>query len=162
MNTATADDIFRAVHGGHGMDVRCHPDCPGWGAKISFEDGHVRMEGPSLEHQGRRAEGPEEWWMRTAREDYEQTVPKILEYGGATDGSVDLKLMGQALCHLLGWDDSDLPVAQELACWLYTLGKVGRLISDYHNRKPGKPDTWFDIGVYAKMARRIQETGRWP
>jgi hypothetical protein len=114
------------------------------------------------------------WWMTTAYEDFMQGAPKVDEYG-----SFDLELMG-AMLGVLAYGmhidklvagikedpgDSDykiLPVVTELACWLYTLGKVSRLVSDYQAQRPGKADTWHDITFYSFMARRIQETGRWP
>lgn len=104
-----------------------------------------------------------QWWISLAVDDFYATVPKMLEYGGkiGSEGAADLRTMGDALATLLGWGIFT-PVALELACWFYVLGKVGRLISDYQNQRPGKRDTWFDIVVYSMMARRIQETGRWP
>jgi len=102
------------------------------------------------------------WWRQTAQTDYEKTIPKMHEYGGAQGGSSDLRTMGYALAELAGLHDAPEPVKLELACWFYALGKISRLISDYKQGKQGKPDTWFDLSVYAMMARRIQETGEWP
>lgn len=108
-----------------------------------------------------------EWWMQSSFEDFVATVPKMLEYGGENErrpGSADLRVVGEGLMELMGWPITEYNqrVAQELGCWFYLLGKSGRLISNYQQQQPGKPDTWFDIGIYAKMARRIQEVGRWP
>lgn len=107
-----------------------------------------------------------EWWMHTAFEDFVATVPKMLEYGGSTSrkGSADLRLVGEAQMELLEWPvtDENLAVAQEIGVYNYCIGKLGRLISDYQNRRKGKADTWFDISIYAMMARRIQSVGRWP
>lgn len=100
--------------------------------------------------------------MRVARDDFEQMLPKLHEYGGTGEGSSDLRVMGDALAELCGMHDAEDAVKQELACWFYTLGKVARLISDYKQGRSGKPDTWHDITVYSMMARRLQETGRWP
>jgi hypothetical protein len=113
------------------------------------------------------ARGLFEWWINTAFEDFVATVPKMLEYGGDPNqrpGSADLRIIGESLMELLGWEvtTENQAVAQELACWFYTLGKGGRLISDYQQRKPGKSDTWFDKTIYSMMARRIQQVGRWP
>lgn len=105
------------------------------------------------------------WWLDEAEADFEQTVPKMLEYGGETHRSSDLEVMGDALIELLGWDAFALetrPVAQELGAWFYALGKVSRLLTDYKAGRPGKADTWFDLSVYCMMARRIQQTGAWP
>ena len=102
------------------------------------------------------------WWMDTAWDDLAKTAPKTTEYGGKGDGSSDLRVMGDALAELCGMRAAPDAVKQELACWFYALGKVSRLISDYKSGQPGKPDTWFDLEVYAKMARRLQQQGRWP
>lgn len=102
------------------------------------------------------------WWQATAQSDFDRTAPKTQEYGGVGDGSADLRTMGYALAELCGMHDAPEPVKLELACWFYALGKVSRLISDYKQGRPGKADTWFDLGIYTMMARRIQETGRWP
>jgi hypothetical protein len=107
------------------------------------------------------------WWLATDVADLEQTLPKMFEYGGdakTRPGSADLRVIGEGLMELLGWpvNETTEAVAQELGCWFYLLGKSGRLISNYQQAQPGKADTWFDIGIYAKMARRIQETGNWP
>jgi hypothetical protein len=103
------------------------------------------------------------WWLSVAIKDCRATVPKVLEYGGAmgTEGAADLRIMGDSIATLLGWGGFS-PVALEMACWFYILGKVGRLVSDYQQRRGGKPDTWLDISVYTMMARRIQAVGRWP
>lgn len=102
------------------------------------------------------------WWSATTRNDMRQAIPKIDEYGGTLEGSADLRVMGFALSELRMPPGSSPEVQQEVACWFYALGKVSRLISDYNQGKPGKPDTWHDLTVYSMMARRIQEAGRWP
>lgn len=102
------------------------------------------------------------WWLQQAAEDLGKTAPKTQEYGGAGDGSADLRTMGYALAELCGLHDAEEPVKLELAVWFYALGKISRLISDYKAGRPGKADTWFDLAVYAQMGRRIQATGRWP
>ncbi len=107
------------------------------------------------------------WWMMTAASDFLSTVPKMLEYGGsakARPGSADLRVVGEGLMELLDWPvtDETSAVSQELGCWFYDLGKGGRLISDYQQRRHGKADTWFDKTIYAMMARRIQSVGTWP
>jgi hypothetical protein len=102
------------------------------------------------------------WWIATAVADFDRTVPKALEYGGSSEGSADLQLIGENLATLLGMHEATDAVKQELACWFYMQGKVARLVSDYQQHRPGKPDSWFDAQIYAVMARRIQETGNWP
>jgi hypothetical protein len=102
------------------------------------------------------------WWIMTAVDDLNKTVPKVEEYGGVNDGSADLRVMGYALAELADLHDVDEAVKHELAVWFYALGKISRLVSDYVRGEPGKADTWFDMVIYAMMARRIQEMGRWP
>lgn len=104
-----------------------------------------------------------QWWMDLAFSDLSKTVPKTAEYGGKNDGSADLRVMGDALGELCGLNGpDDKRVQLELACWFYALGKISRLISDYKAGRIGKADTWFDLTIYAMMARRIQEVGSWP
>lgn len=104
-----------------------------------------------------------EWWMQSAYDDFVATVPKMLEYGGEGTGpAVDLQLIGENLASLLDMHDAADPMKMELGCWFYMQGKVARLVSDYRQHRMGKPDSWFDASIYAKMARRIQETGQWP
>jgi hypothetical protein len=103
------------------------------------------------------------WWIKTAVEDFTATVPKMLEYGGYAEGpATDLLLIGRNLAELMDMHDAPDSVLMELGCWFYMQGKVARLVSDYKQKRPGKPDTWFDATVYALMARRIQDTGIWP
>lgn len=102
------------------------------------------------------------WWEDTALDDLAQMSPKIEEYGGTEEGSADLRIMGFALSELRMPPGASPAVQQEVACWFYALGKVARLISDYNQGKPGKADTWHDLTIYSMMARRLQDTGRWP
>lgn len=98
------------------------------------------------------------WWLNTSLCDFQAGAPKVDEYGAH-----DLEVMGFAM-GLLAWKKPKvaLPVAVELSVWFYVLGKVARLLSDYMAERPGKGDTWHDITYYSMMARRVQETGRWP
>ena len=103
-----------------------------------------------------------QWWMDTAYTDLARTAPKTEEYSGGGGGSADLRVMGDALAELCGMRDGPEAVKEELACWLYLLGKTSRLISDYKQGKPGKSDTLFDATIYTMMMRRLQAAGRWP
>lgn len=138
-------------------------DLPGPEMKMSEEQ--VRALGAEM-RESARTEHPAQplidWWTSMSESDAEATIPKITEYGGVGTGSADLRVMGYALAELAGLHDAPEPVKLELAVWFYGLGKIARLISDYASGRPGKPDSWFDLSVYATMARRIQETGEWP
>jgi len=109
-----------------------------------------------------KLESTAKWWLQTAILDFDAAVPKIAEYGGVGSGSADLKSIGYDLALLLNWDGVPEAVQQELGVWLYTKGKIARMISDYQQHKPGKADTWHDATVYSMMARRLQEVGQWP
>lgn len=103
------------------------------------------------------------WWQNVSQSDYEGMLPKVGEYGGATEaGSTDLRIMGFALSQLHMPPKTPEAVQQEATCWMYALGKVARLINDYNRGEPGKADSWHDATVYTMMARRLQTTGRWP
>lgn len=121
-----------------------------------------------------------EWWMATAHADFMAGAPKVDEYGAH-----DIEIMGAVLAVFLFREHIEqvfnvmgVPnehetlekaiehrhdvVGKEAAVWFYVLGKVARLVSDYLAKRTGKADTWHDITFYSMMARRIQQTGRWP
>ncbi len=103
-----------------------------------------------------------QWWMDCSYEDLARTAPKAAEYGGTAGPATDLLLIGRNLAELCGLHEADDALLMELGVWFYMQGKVARLVADYQQKRPGKADTWFDAEIYAKMARRIQETGQWP
>lgn len=103
-----------------------------------------------------------QWWIDTAAQDFTAIAHKISEYGGIRGGSADLRLMGDNLAELLGWNEADEATRQSLACWLYLQGKIARLVSDFQQQRPPKDDTLLDISVYAMMMRRLKLTGSWP
>lgn len=95
-----------------------------------------------------------DWWQTTSDADFQGMVPKLTEYG-----SGDIELMGHAMAVIGRFDHK---TGAESACWFYCLGKVARLMQDYHRKVEGKEDTWHDLSVYSMMARRIREVGSWP
>jgi hypothetical protein len=50
----------------------------------------------------------------------------------------------------------------EAATLWYALGKVARAVAAYREGRLPSDDTLHDLSVYAMMARRIRQTGRWP
>lgn len=102
------------------------------------------------------------WWIEAACEDLALALPKAEQYGGAGEGSADLRLIGDSLAELLGARDLPDAVRQELGVWFYFQGKSARLVSDYQVGRPGNLDHWHDATVYSMMARRLQAVGRWP
>lgn len=111
-----------------------------------------------------RAEALADWWMRLSVEEVQRTVPKSIEYGSA-----DLKIMGEAMLQLVpqmrkSIEDNPgerVAAGQEMAIAFYVLGKVARLLGAYEQGRMPSEDTWFDLGIYPKMVRRIRETGTW-
>lgn len=101
----------------------------------------------------------EEWWFEQAQLELDRTIPKAKEYG-----SGDLAVMASALRLLhssklsVAWGDS---FYMEWACAFYALGKVSRVIAAYARGDLPDSDSWFDLGVYCRMAQRIRATGGW-
>lgn len=101
----------------------------------------------------------EDWWLETARADFEALLPKVSEYGAA-----DLDVMGEALLATtpLQTTQPSRRVGHELALAFYLLGKVGRMFGAYANGKLPSDDTIHDITVYSMMLRRVRAEGGWP
>jgi hypothetical protein len=124
--------------------------------------GQQAFEGLTVE-QVSRAEALSAWWIEHAQAEIDMVVPKAIEYG-----SVDLKVMGEALVHLLpkavlaDMDRTEKEkVGQEMACAFYALGKVARVFGAFEQGRLPSVDTWLDLGIYCRMAQRIRETGVW-
>lgn len=94
----------------------------------------------------------ETWWKDKAEAEIELTLPKVKAYS-----SVDLEIMGAALA-----DDRKQGV--EAAIAFYALGKVSRIVGSLQEDRPteSREDSWFDLGVYSRMAQRVLEVGSWP
>lgn len=99
----------------------------------------------------------EVWWMDTAKDDLDRTLPKAIEYG-----SVDLEIIGDMLRRLLDWNDAPDRVGVELGISFYLAGKVARMMGAYADKRLPSDDTLLDIVVYGMMLRRTRENGRWP
>lgn len=100
-----------------------------------------------------RAGALEAWWAEHSQREIEATVPKAIEYG-----STDLQDIGRALLGP-GYDDA---ACAEAGIAFYALGKVSRIIAAIREHRSPSADSWFDLGVYAKMAQRVKEVGSWP
>ena len=88
---------------------------------------------------------------------------------GTTDGledgrvrSGDLVEIGRQMWQMAGRDVGLLPRvhAMEIGCMFYLLGKIARVTSAVERGDMASDDTWFDIGVYAKMVLAARE-GAW-
>jgi len=95
------------------------------------------------------------WWKRTTEQDLERLKPKVAEYGAG-----DLELMGAGLSMLTG---GVAQRGQESAIAFYALGKIARIISALEDGRSPSDDSWLDLEIYARMARRVRVTGGvWP
>jgi hypothetical protein len=103
----------------------------------------------------------EEWWRKTASADASEIRRKAVKYGAA-----DLKIMGVAMESLLpGSSDLDgssrTAAGLEMACGFYALGKAARLFGAWQQGRAPTDDDWYDLQVYAGMARYIRGHGKW-
>ena len=99
----------------------------------------------------------QDWWIEQAAVEARQTVSKMEEYG-----SGDLVEIGRQMWQMAGRDVGLLPRvhAMEIGCMFYLLGKIARVTSAVERGDMASDDTWFDIGVYAKMVLAARE-GAW-
>jgi hypothetical protein len=109
------------------------------------------------------------WWVQKAEEEARELVPKAVEYGGAHRAS-DLVQLGRTIAELTGFDadtrrlrglDTDA-FYQELACYFYLQGKMGRWQAALLEGRQVSDDTVHDIKIYTTMVQRIREQGGWP
>jgi hypothetical protein len=102
------------------------------------------------------------WWVQTAMNDAEQTLPKAIEYG-----AVDFDIMGQFMVALVNdklkgaSPDEKARIGREMAVTFYLLGKLGRMVGAYATGVMPSDDTLFDTTIYSMMLRRIRGTGTW-
>lgn len=97
-----------------------------------------------------------EWWQRTTQEELDSLMPKVVAYG-----SRDLEVMGDVL--MLSYPNLEGRVQpQELAIGFYSLGKMARIMGAYADGVVPSWDSWHDLGIYARMAQRVRDTGSWP
>jgi len=111
---------------------------------------HMQINNPDLNDTPLR-----QWWVDDAYDEADQTIAKMEEYG-----SGDLVALGQTIQRLAGRGPLPPVEAMQLGCLVYLCGKVERAIEAAKAGRPIKPDTLFDIGVYAKMARAAA-AGKW-
>lgn len=97
-----------------------------------------------------------EWWQAQASREIEATVPKAVEYGSA-----DLEVMAQAMLLLVPPARRSVQLGLEMALAFYALGKVARLFGAFERGELPNADSWFDLGVYCRMAEYVRENGRW-
>ncbi|AYQ99510.1 hypothetical protein PBI_JOHANN_55 [Microbacterium phage Johann] len=109
-----------------------------------------------------------QWWMQTAHDEIVPMLAKAEEYGGQhraadlTDIGRDLIAAGVAKGPLLGSGAVQDGWMQELGCYFYLRGKVGRWTAAIAEGRPVSDDTLHDIGIYVRMVQRIRAVGGWP
>lgn len=111
---------------------------------------------PAAEQPELRTLPLDDWWLATAEDEIERTVPKVREYG-ATD-LIDIGLM---LARTMG-RTVDIEEATELGIFFYLIGKIARWQSAIERGDRPSDDTLFDIGVYIRMAQRTRYAGSFP
>lgn len=102
-----------------------------------------------------------EWWVGQATLDAPEVRRKAIKYGAA-----DLIIMGQAMIRLLPGaekldEQSRIALGLEMAIAHYVLGKIARTFGSYEQGRAATDDDWYDLEVYAKMARFVRQHGRW-
>lgn len=100
-----------------------------------------------------RSRDLEKWWEDEARQEIMRTIPKAVEYS-----STDLVDIGRSV---LGPGHDDARYA-EAGVAFYACGKMARIMGAIREGRAPSDDSWFDLGVYARMATRIRQSGSWP
>ncbi|WKW85444.1 hypothetical protein SEA_MILANI_53 [Microbacterium phage Milani] len=104
-----------------------------------------------------------QWWMQKAHDEIAPMVDKMVEYGGA-HRATDLTDLGRTLV-AAGVQNPVNGLSgtyQELGCYFYIQGKIGRWTAAIKEGRPVSDDTLHDIGIYVRMVQRIRTVGGWP
>lgn len=100
------------------------------------------------------------WWQGQAAEEAAALADKVVEYGGE-GRALDLIDLGRMIASIGGREVNEAE-AQEIGCAMYAYGKMGRIIVAIREGRRPSDDSWYDLGVYARMAQRIRAVGGWP
>lgn len=118
----------------------------------------------TVAHPGGGAAGLElaEWWANTAVTEIGMVVRKAIEYG-----ATDLRDLGEQILEMAGRrpaerDSYDDTYATEVGIAFYAMGKLARIVAAIKEGRRPSADSWLDLGVYARMAQRVHQTGGWP
>lgn len=127
-----------------------------FGGPVPIFGGPLGEGGPDYEPPTDATDALLRWWVDDAADEAERTAAKKAEYG-----SLDLVHLGQTLRRLQGRPEFDDPrEAMEHGCLMYVLGKVERMVEAAAQGRQIQEDSWFDLAVYAKMARAVR-SGAW-
>lgn len=168
-----------AVCEGSGTDPGQDGRETGWGdntdnAGYAVSGGYWPDPAPALTltlaHPGGGAAGLElaEWWANTALSEIGMVVAKAIEYG-----ATDLRDLGYQMLEMAGrrptpdpehGDDQEYwdGYATEVGIVFYAQGKLARIVAAIKEGRRPKVDSWLDLGIYSRMAQRVQQVGGWP
>lgn len=98
------------------------------------------------------------WWVESDEENRQMAFYKRGIYGSA-----DMVIMGAAMRVLAEGEPwtPDEKQAEQMAIGFYVLGKISRAFGAWAQGKDPSEDSWVDIEVYARMARAVEEFGKW-
>lgn len=99
----------------------------------------------------------EQWWRATGENDLQMLIPKA-----ATYSAHDIRLTGHVIADMVLSEQVSDAFASELACAVYLMSKVTRLLGAYKEGRLPTEDSITDARVYATMIARIRATGAWP
>lgn len=123
----------------------------GIGRNLAEELGRATASMPPT---GERIEEFTAWWLATAQDEVNRTVPKVVEYGAG-----DLAEVGRQMAEAMGLGGFTEQELAELGIYFYMVGKMARWTSAIREGRRVSDDTLFDVGVYVRMAQRIREKG---
>lgn len=92
------------------------------------------------------------WW----RKQLPETLRKAAQYGSA-----DLELIGQSMLLLLPEDKRDPELGLLLGITFYLTGKIARVFGQIERGEKPDLDSYYDAAIYAIMALRVSEEGKW-
>jgi hypothetical protein len=102
------------------------------------------------------------WWRAMTEHEIKLTAPKMASYGSRGE---DLLAIGRSMAQIgkmvtpAGITDDQFH--GELGIHFYTTGKVARFAEAFRNGELPSFDSYFDIGVYTKMAEKFRLSGYW-
>lgn len=99
-----------------------------------------------------------DWWIQKARQEADMVCEKAIAYG-----ATDLRDLGRQILEMAGRPGTDDDgYATEIGITFYAQGKLARIVAAVKEGRQPNVDSWLDLGVYARMAQRVHETGGWP
>ena len=111
------------------------------------------MDNGETEQRRTRLEKLREQWMEIAARDFEDMMPKMLEYGPRSLMDVGMVALpdggtGASSKHLL-----------EAGCGVYLFGKASRMVASVRRGDETSRDTLKDLVTYGMIARMSEELG---